>query len=235
MAPLAVAGRICRTLDGLPLALELAAARMGTLSVADIEAQLSDRFAFLAYRRPAADPRHQALRTAIDWSYDLLTGKECQALGELSVFAGSFGLAQAAEVCGGGQAQTLEVIDRLASKSLVAADVAGDRTRYRLLETIRQYAADRLAEAGGTEAAQRRHALAYLDLAERERRLASLAREHDNFRAALEWSLSAGDELGARLAQALGHFWLSRGDAGRRPGLAGTRAGPDTGRSGVAG
>ena len=211
VAPLAVAGRICRTLDGLPLALELAAARMGTLSVADIEAQLSDRFAFLAYRRPAADPRHQALRTAIDWSYDLLTGKECQVLAELSVFAGSFGLAQAAEVCGGGQVQTLEVIDRLASKSLVAADVAGDRTRYRLLETIRQYAADRLAEASGTEAARRRHALAYLDLADRERGLAALAREHDNFRAALEWSLSAGDELGARLAQALGHFWLSRG------------------------
>ena len=93
----------------------------------------------------------------------------------------------------------MEVIDRLASKSLLAAaDVAGDRTRYRLLETIRQHAADRLAEASGTEVARRRHALAYPDLADRERGLAALAREHDNFRAALEWSLTAGDELGAR-------------------------------------
>ena len=102
VAPVAVAERICRKLDGLPLAIELAAARLGTLSAAEIEAHLADRFRFLAYRRPAADPRHQALRAAMDWSYDLLSDEERRVLGELSVFAGTFGLAQAAEVSGGG-------------------------------------------------------------------------------------------------------------------------------------
>src|SRR4029077_20317129 len=102
VVPVAVAERICRTLDGLPLAIELAAVRMGTLTAAEIEAHLADRFRFLAYRRPAADPRHQALRAAIDWSYDLLDAGERVVLAELSVFAGGFGLAQAAEVCNGG-------------------------------------------------------------------------------------------------------------------------------------
>ena len=156
MAPVAVAERICRKLDGLPLAIELAAARLGTLSAAEIEAHLADRFRFLAHRRPAGDPRHQALRAAMDWSYDLLSAEERRVLGELSVFAGTFGLAQAAEVCSGGdQLAGLEVIDRLAGKSLVAAEPAEDGTRYRLLDTVRYYAADRLAEAGGTDAARR--------------------------------------------------------------------------------
>jgi predicted ATPase len=120
--PVAVAGRICRKLDGLPLAIELAAARMGTLSATEIEAHLADRFAFLAYRRPVPDPRHQALQAAMDWSYELLPAEERRVLGELSVFAGGFGRAQVAEVCGGGdEAAALEVIDRLAGKSLVAA------------------------------------------------------------------------------------------------------------------
>ena len=176
VAPVAVAERICRTLDGLPLAIELAAARLGTLSAAEIEAHLADRFQFLAYRRPAADPRHQALRAAMDWSYDLLDAGERRVLGELSVFAGTFGLAQAAEVCSGGDQDTaLEVIDRLAGKSLVAAEPAEDGTRYRLLDTVRYYAADRLAEAGGTEPARDRHAAAFMGLAEREHRLPVLA------------------------------------------------------------
>ena len=212
VAPVAVAERICRKLDGLPLAIELAAARLGTLSAAEIEAHLVDRFRFLAYRRPVADPRHQALRAAMDWSYDLLSAEERRVLGELSVFAGSFGLAQAAEVCGGGdQVNAWEVIDRLAGKSLVAAEPTDDETRYRLLDTVRHYAAGRLAEAGGTEAARRRHAAAFLSLAGRERKLAVLAREQDNFRAALDWSLERGDQAGPRLARALGGFWLGRG------------------------
>ena len=212
VAPVAVAERICRALDGLPLAIELAAARLGTLSAAEIEAHLADRFRFLAYRRPAADPRHQALRAAMDWSYDLLDAEERRVLGELSVFAGTFALAQAAEVCSGGdQDAALEVIDRLAGKSLVAAEPAEDGTRYRLLDTVRYYAADRLAEAGGTDAARDRHAAAFVGLAERERGLAVLAREQDNFRAALEWSLARGDQAGPRLARALGEFWIGRG------------------------
>ena len=103
------------------------------------------------------------------------------------------------------------MIDRLAGKSLVGAEPAEDGTRYRLLDTVRYYAADRLAEAGGTDAARDRHAAAFLGLAERERRLAVLAREQDNFRAALEWSLARGDPAGPRLAQALGEFWIGRG------------------------
>jgi predicted ATPase/DNA-binding SARP family transcriptional activator len=212
VAPAAVAERICRKLDGLPLAIELAAARLGTLSAAEIEARLEDRFRFLAYRRPVADQRHQALRAAMDWSYDLLSAEERRVLGELSAFAGTFGLPQAAEVCGGGdELAALEVVDRLAGKSLVAAEPAENGTRYRLLDTVRHYAAGRLAEVGGTEAARHRHAAAFLRLAERERELAVLAREQDNFRAALDWSLQRGDQAGPRLAGALGGFWLGCG------------------------
>jgi predicted ATPase/DNA-binding SARP family transcriptional activator len=212
VAPAAVAERICRTLDGLPLAIELAAARLGTLSAAEIEARLEDRFQFLAYRRPIGDPRHQALRAAMDWSYDLLSATERRVLGELSVFAGTFAPAQAADVCGGGdQLDALELIDRLAGKSLVAAEPGQDGTRYRLLDTVRHYAADRLAEAGGAEPARDRHAAAFLGLAEREQALTVVAREQDNFRTALEWSLQRGDQIGPRLARALGDFWLGRG------------------------
>ncbi len=212
VAPVAVAERICRKLDGLPLAIELAAARLGTLSAAEIEAHLADRFRFLAYRRPGADPRHQALRAAMDWSYDLLSDQERRVLGELSVFTGTFGLVQVAEVCSGGdQVVALEVVDRLAGKSLIAAEPAEAGTRYRLLNTVRYYAADRLAEAGGTDAARHRHAAAFLGLAEREHRPEALSQELDNFRAALEWSLARSDRIGPRLAHALGSFWLARG------------------------
>jgi predicted ATPase/tetratricopeptide (TPR) repeat protein/DNA-binding XRE family transcriptional regulator len=212
VAPVAVAERICRALDGLPLAIELAAARLGTLSAAEIEAHLADRFRFLAYARPSGDPRHRALRAAMDWSYDLLDAQKRRVLGELSVFAGTFALAQAAEVCNDSdQRDALEMIDRLAGKSLVAAEPAEDGTRYRLLDTVRYYAADRLAEADGTDVARHRHAAAFLGLAERERRPEVLARDQDNFRAALEWSLARGDQSGPRLAQALGEFWIGRG------------------------
>ena len=112
---------------------------------------------------------------------------------------------------GGDQDAALEAIDRLAGKSLVVAEPAEEGTRYRLLDTVRYYAADRLAEAGGTEAARDRHAAAFLSLAERERRPAVLVREQDNFRAALEWSLARGDPAGPRLARALGEFWIGRG------------------------
>jgi predicted ATPase len=212
VAPLSVAERICRALDGLPLAIELAAARLGTLSAAEIEVHLADRFRFLAYARPSGDPRHRALRAAMDWSYDLLDAQERRVLGELSVFAGTFALAQAAEVCNDrDQRDALEMIDRLAGKSLVAAEPAEDGTRYRLLDTVRYYAADRLAEADGTDVARHRHAAAFLGLAEGERRPEVLARDQDNFRAALEWSLARGDQSGPWLAHALGEFWIGRG------------------------
>ncbi len=148
-ASIQAVARICRELDGLPLAIELAAARASALSVEEIERHLQDLFRFLAYRRPAADPRHQALKAAIDWSYQLLSEPERRVLGELSVFAGGFSLDAAAAVCcGGDQAAALDAVDALAAKSLVVAEVNQVTTRYRLLETIRQYAAGRLAEAG---------------------------------------------------------------------------------------
>ncbi len=112
---------------------------------------------------------------------------------------------------GGDQAAALDVVDALISKSLIAADTTGAPTRYRMLETIRQYAAARLADAGETEEARRRHAGAFLDLAEQEPEFAVLSREQDNFRAALGWSLSQNHDNGPRLARALGRFWLARG------------------------
>jgi predicted ATPase len=211
-APVAVIGEICRELDGLPLAIELAAARTGTLSVEDVGAHLADKFRFLAYRRPVTDPRHQALKAAIDWSYDLLPAAEQDAFRRLSVFAGGFGLEQAAQVCcKGDEAAAFDLVDRLASKSLVVAETAAGQTRYRMLETIRQYAAGRFAQTGDTEPTRRTHAEAFLALAGRERDLTALAREQDNFRAALGWSLSQHSETGPRLARALGGFWLARG------------------------
>jgi predicted ATPase/DNA-binding SARP family transcriptional activator len=208
----AVVARICRELDGLPLAIELAAARASVLSAEEIEARLADRFRFLARRRPVADPRHQTLKTAIGWSYDLLTEEERRVFAGLSVFAGGFSLAAMAAVCyGGDQAAALDLVDQLAAKSLLVAEPTAAGTRYRLLETIRQYAAGRLAEAGQAGQARQRHAETFLRLAEEERELAVLAREQDNFRAALDFTLGCGSPVGPRLARALSRFWLARG------------------------
>src|SRR5262249_27151312 len=137
-APVAVAARICRALDGLPLAIELAAARSGVLAAEEIQARLADMFRVLALPRPAPDPRRQALGAAIGWSYGLLSDQERRGFRALSVFAGGFGLAAAAAVCcGGDQAAALDLVDVLAGKSLVVAEPAAGGTRYRMLETIR--------------------------------------------------------------------------------------------------
>jgi len=186
-APVTVVARICRELDGLPLAIELAAARASVLSVQEIAAHLGDKFRFLAYRRPIAGPRHQALKTAIGWSYELLSEQERRVFRELSVFAGGFDLqAVAAVCCGGDEATALDLVDQLASKSLVVAERAVGGTRYRLLETIRQYAADRLAETGEAEQA-RAAARRGVPPARRTRTpAAGAAAEQDNFRAALD-------------------------------------------------
>ena len=209
-------GRICRALDGLPLAIELAAARASALSVAEIEQHLADKFRFLAYQSPVAGARHQALKAAIGWSYELLPGAERSFLRQLSVFAGGFRLAEAAAVCcAGDEAAALDLVDALVSKSLLVAQAAAEApasgTRYRLLETIREYAAGQLDAAAEVGRARMQHASTYLGLAEREHRLAVLSAEHDNFRAALDWSLVQGDETGLRLAAALGGFWRARG------------------------
>ena len=217
--PTAVAtlARICRDLDGIPLAIELAAARTSTLSVDEIAAHLDDRFALLKYWRRVAVPRHQTLRATMDWSYELLSEAERKALRRLSVFAGGFTLRTATGVCvDGDEEEALDVVGRLVERSLVVADLREDETRYRLLETVRQYAAERLGETGDLEESRRAHAATLLRLAEADRwagkeGLSRLVVENDNVRAALERTLAAGDPLGPRLARAFGRVWLARG------------------------
>src|SRR5690606_13307150 len=141
--------QICRRLDGLPLAIELAAARIGVLTPEQIAERLDDRFALLSSRSRTALPRHRTLRAAVDWSYELLSGQERLLLERLSVFAGGFTLGAAEEVCAGGaipESQVLDLLASLASRSLVTMQEADGRARYRLLETIRDYAALRRRE-----------------------------------------------------------------------------------------
>ncbi|HKN50838.1 MAG TPA: tetratricopeptide repeat protein, partial [Actinomycetota bacterium] len=214
----------CRRLDGMPLAIELAAARVGVLAPAEIAARLDDRFRLLSAGSRTAAPRHQSLEAALEWSYDLLSESERVLLARLSVFAGGFTLRAAEEVCAAGDVQTEDVLSFLAelvAKSLVVADTSGEQARYRLLETIRHYAADRLTAAEGAQDLGDRHAAYYArvaELAEPELIEAQqgvwierLEAEHANLRAALGWSLTRGQpERGLRLAGALGLFWLVR-------------------------
>jgi predicted ATPase len=152
-APLVVS--ICQRLDGLPLAIELAAARLRSLSLAGLHDRLDQRFRLLTGGSRTALPRQQTLHAAVDWSYSLLTGAEQLLLGRLSVFAEGFDLDAAEAVCGFGDIEAFDVADLLGSlvdKSLVVAEPAGAALRYRLLETIRQFAAERLVEAGEGQA-----------------------------------------------------------------------------------
>jgi predicted ATPase/DNA-binding SARP family transcriptional activator len=215
--------RICRRLDGLPLALELAAPRLRAFDPRDLADLLDDRFRLLGPATRRAPARHQTLRAAIGWSYDLLTPEEQTLFRRLSVFDGGFTLEAAGQVCAGQPLDRGAVVARLASlvdQSLVAADRhPGGGTRYRMLETLREYARERLA---GDEAARlhRRHLRWFLDLASQaDRRLQSprqrewlalLDAERGNLRAALRWSL-AGDEAarsqGVRLTILLWRYW----------------------------
>jgi predicted ATPase/DNA-binding SARP family transcriptional activator len=215
---LATVARICRDLDGIPLAIELAAARTRTLSVDEIGAHLDDRFGFLRYWRRVAVPRHQTLEATMDWSYDLLSEAEREVLCRLSVFAGGFTVRAAAAVCvGGDEVKAVDLVGRLVERSLVVAHLREGETRYRLLETVRQYAGERLAEAGESDDTRRVHAVTFVRVAMKasvggEDGLSRMAVEHDNVLAALEWSLSAGDPSGPELARAYGRFWLWRGE-----------------------
>ena len=211
---------ICHRLDGMPLALELAAARVRVLPPPEIAARLEDRFSLLASGGRRALPRHQTLRAAIDWSYELLTAPERELFGQLSVFAGGFTLEAAEEVCtdeGVEPTQVLELLSRLVDQSLVVPH-AGGNARFRMLETLRRYAAERLAESGTVEVLQRRHAAYFLRLAERAEPLLRgpdqgvwmrrLEAEHDNFGAAIDWALRHDAEMAVRLTGALAYFWL---------------------------
>ena len=212
----AAVARICRDLDGLPLAIELAAVRAKSLSAEEIAAHLDQRFDFLKFWRRVAVPRHQTLRATMDWSYDLLSEPEQQTLRQLSGFAGGFTRSTCACVCtGGDETKAVDLLARLVERSLVVAEPGEGETRYRLLETVRQYAAERLAAAGEADETSRTHAEAFLHLAEEAFQpgrdgLSLLAREQGNLRAALEWSFASSHQIGPRLARALGRFWLAR-------------------------
>ena len=216
--------RICRQLDGLPLALELAAARLRALTAKQIAERLDDRFRLLTTGNRAALPRHQTLRAAIDWSYDLLSAREQLLLDRLSVFGGGFTLETAEQVCSGGAlapADVLDVMAELVEKSLVQMSEADDTARYRSLETVRQYGAERLVERGETDASRRRHTEFFFALAtEAEPHLTATSRpawvrrlrdELDNLRQALTWSRDHDEEMHVRLVGLLHWFWFSTG------------------------
>lgn len=220
-----IVARICRTLDGLPLAIELAAARTDALSVAEILARLDGRQDLLARGRRSAAPRQQTLDGAIRWSYDLLSEPERAALRRLSVFRGGW-TEPAARAVLDDAIDAQDLLARLAAKSLVMTAELDGETRCGMLETIRRFASARLEEAGEAAQARARHRSHYLALAESSRdalddqrqaaTLARLAREQDNFRAALEVSSQdqAATAEALRLVGALARFWQLRG----RPG-----------------
>lgn len=212
---------VCRQLDGIPLAIELAAARVGVLTAYEIGERLTDRFALLAATRDTDLERHQTLRGALDWSYGLLPRSQQQLLSRLSVFVGSADIQAAEAVCGSDSVSILHDLTLLVAASLVSSDTSGRRARYGLLETIRAYGAEQTSSAGETEVLRTRHLRWFLDLAERaepeltgateQSWLDQLDADEDNLRAALSWALESGDGGSAlRLAAALVLYWRVR-------------------------
>jgi predicted ATPase len=220
-------GEICCRLDGLPLALELASARVQVLTVHEIAARLNDRFTLLiSGHHTGFEARHQTLRAAIDWSYDLLKADEQVMLRHMAVFEAGCTLDILEAICSGdapsGEA-ILDLVSSLVKKSLVVAETSG-RTlaRYRLLETIRAYALDKLEESGEARRMQDRHLYLFLARAEeaapklndayQKLWLNWLDGEHDNLRAALAWAIESGQiEVGMSIAIAISRFWEIRG------------------------
>ena len=222
---------ICRRLDGIPLALELAAARVYVFGVHDLAAHLDDRFRLLTTGRRTALPRHQTLAAALDWSYQLLPEEERAVLRRLSVFAGDFPLEAAVAVAAdSGPSKIVDHLANLFGKSLVAADPRGEVAQYRLLDTTRLYAFEKLKSSGELQQVARRHAEYYCALfahadAKSELRpqaewLAIYGRHLDNVRAGLDWAFSPGGDtaIGVALTVASGLLWtrLSLSDECRR-------------------
>lgn len=217
--------QICRQLDGIPLALELAAAWVRALTVEQISARLDDRFRLLARGSRNAPPRQQTLRAAVAWSCDLLRPAERTLFVRLAVFAGGCALEGAEAVCAGDgleEADILPLLARLVDASLVVAEERGGQKRYRQLETLRVYGREQLVLDGEAEKISRRHARLYLTIAEDAEPalwrpgmatwLERLDAEHDDLRAALRWSVGRGEaEIALRLGAALARFWQIRG------------------------
>jgi predicted ATPase/DNA-binding CsgD family transcriptional regulator len=229
---------ICQRLEGIPLAVELAAARVGTLSLVQISERLTDSLKLLTGGARTAANRHRTLQGSLDWSHELLSEDEKELFGRLSVFAGGWTLEASEAVGAGGSVEEEDVLDLLSGlveKSLVVTRVSDEGVvRHRMLEPIRQYALEKLEESGEIEVVRRAHAAYFLAMAERAEPelmgeqavtwLAELGREVGNLRAALSWAFDAdrepGDErveTGLRLANALARFWDTQGpDEGRR-------------------
>lgn len=215
---------LCHRLDGMPLAIELAAARVSVMTPAQIVERLDGSLDLLSAGARTAMTRQQTLRATLAWSFDLLDAGEQVLLRRLSVFAGSFGLEAAEDVCAEGpleRGEAVALLGRLVDKSLVHVEEGPGDHRYRLLETVRQYAAEQLEEADEREAFERRHRDWYVELAEGDPtpagdlpardRLRRLDLERDNLRAALASALVDDPQVGLRLAVALWRFWLMRG------------------------
>jgi predicted ATPase/class 3 adenylate cyclase len=216
----AAVAQICQRLDGIPLAIELAAARVSMLTPQQIATRLDDRFRLLTGGSRTALPRQQTLRSLIDWSYDLLSEEERLLFRRLSVFVGSWSLEAVEAVCP--ELDVLSLLASLIQKSLLIADESMDEaaTRFRFLETIRQYAREKLVDNGETQEISSRHARFFSRLAEEAEAylnggpdniswLQRLEREHGNLRAALDWCFSGGDKtLGMQLAGYLTFFWF---------------------------
>jgi predicted ATPase/class 3 adenylate cyclase len=220
--------QVCRRLDGIPLALELAAARVRVMPVEQIASRLDDRFRLLTGGSRTALPRQQTLRALIDWSYELLSAEEKTLLNRLSVFAGGWTLDAAEAVCADEQADGIEawqVLDLLASlvgKSLVIFDESGATARYRLLETVRHYALERLIAGDDEEAIRRRHAEwcrslvieagTHLSTPQQPSWLARMDAEHDNVQSALNWTKSKPTDyqLGLEIAAYSDRYWSLR-------------------------
>jgi predicted ATPase len=223
------AARICYRLDGIPLAIELAAARMSSLGIEEIAERLDDRFRLLTAGSRSALPRQRTLRASIDWSYSLLNHSERVLLQRLSVFAGGWTLAAAEAVCAGEgleSADVLEALSSLVEKSIVGFDrVSSTRHRYSMLETIRQYALEKLEESGDNTKNYDKHLNYFVDLAHQDGPrlktdqivgcLEKLVPELDNLRAALVWALGKATPAGAQQALSiligLDYFWAIRG------------------------
>jgi non-specific serine/threonine protein kinase len=220
----AVVGAICRRLDGLPLAIELAAARLNVLPLEEILARLDDRFRLLRRRGRATDERHQTLQATLDWSYRLLAPAAQTLLRRLAAFVGGWDLAAAEAVCSGETVATdavIELLDELLDRSLVCIHDVEGVPRYGLLETVRQYGAQQLERAGEMAMLRDRHLAWCVALVEQAAPallgpaqgawLARLDCEHDNLRAALQWALDRRlSTLGLRVAGGLWMFWLRR-------------------------
>jgi DNA-binding CsgD family transcriptional regulator/tetratricopeptide (TPR) repeat protein len=217
--------QVCRRLDGMPLAIELAAARMRALSVEQIVARLDHAYQLLTGGSRSALPRQQTLRAAMDWSYDLLPAHEQAFFRQLSVFAGSFSLEAAEAICAGepGEAyDALDVLSSLIDKSLALMEQRGSAARYRLLEPVRQYGQDKLRESGEAAQTHRNHRDWYARLAaqaesetleaQQESWFERLEAEHDNLRGAIGWSLDQQEAgMAAQIGGAIWRFWLLRG------------------------